>query len=98
MDKTRFKSSLQISTSPNYKAKEYSHSSYNRCLTFSGKRYSRLQTFSRKSNLQINELIKTMSSICSTIFRSHGDTLSERQIGSSALMVSSRLHNSIQLN
>ena len=39
-----------------------------------------------------------MSSICSTIFRSHGDTLAERQIGSSALMASSRLHNSIKLN
>lgn len=98
MDKNRFKSSLQISTSPNYRAKEYSHSAYNRCVTFSGKRYSRLQTFSRKSNRQINELIKTMSSICSTMLRSHGDTLAERQIGSSALMASSRLHNSIKLN
>ena len=99
MDKPRFKSSIQISTSPNYRAKEYSHSAYNRCVTFSGKRYSRLQTFSRKSNRQINDLIKTMSSIYSTMFRgTHGDALAELQIGSSALKASCRLHNSIKLN
>ena len=98
MQTKKTKPSLIPKSFPITRAKEYSHSAYNKFATFNGKRYSRLQTLSRKSNDEICEIINSMTNICNTMLRCANDSKAERQIHSSAINASSRLRNSIKLN
>lgn len=98
MQNRKNKASLILKSHPIARAREYSHSAYNRFVTFNGKRYSRLQTLSRKSNDEIYEIIHSMNNICNTMLRCANDSKAERQIHSSAINASSRLRSSIKLN
>ena len=74
------------------------HTAYNRCVTFNGKRMSRLTTLSQRSKNEMDDLVKSMAQICDCMFHETNDYLASQNIDRTAISTSNRLKSSIQQN
>ena len=74
------------------------HTAYNRCVTFNGKKISRLTTLSQRSKNEMDDLVKSMAQICDSMLHETNDYLASQNIDRTAISTSNRLKSSIQQN